>query len=199
MQPGHWGRITIHYRLIWDCVPFFFFASYDSQGLRWRYSNPTPHGVEVWWLFGMVILPFMFRKQGVIGRYIIFVLNKILFATIFWGQSIATVVLECFFYHYYIPTGVHSTSLSTIEELLRRKGSGSGLERREYGRRDPSRWPRGTLYPLQLALTSPTSGGLSESIARSPTQTTEFEFAYIPTVRKTFEKHSCDWLTPKRL
>jgi hypothetical protein len=29
--------------------------------------------------------------------------------------------------------------VSTIEELLERKGSGSGLESREYGRRDPSR------------------------------------------------------------
>jgi hypothetical protein len=37
--------------------------------------------------------------------------------------------------------------VSTIEELLGRISSGSGLENREYGRRDPSRWPRGTLYP----------------------------------------------------
>jgi hypothetical protein len=44
--------------------------------------------------------------------------------------------------------------VSTIEELLERKSSGSGLENREYGRRDPSRWPRGTLYPQNLALTS---------------------------------------------
>jgi hypothetical protein len=29
--------------------------------------------------------------------------------------------------------------VSTIEELLGRKSSGSGLEGREYGRRDPSR------------------------------------------------------------
>jgi hypothetical protein len=29
--------------------------------------------------------------------------------------------------------------VSTAEELLERKGSGSGLENREYGRRDPSR------------------------------------------------------------
>jgi hypothetical protein len=32
--------------------------------------------------------------------------------------------------------------VSTIEELLERKNSGSGLENREHGRRDPSRWPR---------------------------------------------------------
>jgi hypothetical protein len=48
-----------------------------------------------------------------------------------------------------------------------------GLERREYGRRDPSRWPRGTLYPQKLALTSPTSGGRSLGIVRLQTKTTE--------------------------
>jgi hypothetical protein len=64
----------------------------------------------------------------------------------------------------------------TIEELLERKSSGSGLENREYGHRDPSRWPRGTLYPQKLALTSPTSGGRSVGIVRSRTQATEFSF-----------------------
>jgi hypothetical protein len=34
--------------------------------------------------------------------------------------------------------------VSTIEELLGRKSSYFGLESREYGRRDSSRWPRGT-------------------------------------------------------
>jgi hypothetical protein len=62
----------------------------------------------------------------------------------------------------------------TIEELLGRKSSGSGLESREYGRRDASRWPRGNLYPQKLSLTSPTSGGRSVGIVRSRTQTTEF-------------------------
>jgi hypothetical protein len=37
--------------------------------------------------------------------------------------------------------------VSTTEELLGRKSSGSGLESREYDRRDPSRRPRGALYP----------------------------------------------------
>jgi hypothetical protein len=36
---------------------------------------------------------------------------------------------------------------STTDELIGRNSSGSGLESREYGRRDSSRWPRGTLYP----------------------------------------------------
>jgi hypothetical protein len=64
--------------------------------------------------------------------------------------------------------------VSTIEELCDRKSSDPGLENRKYGRRDPSRWPRGTFYPQNLALTSPTSGGRSVGIVHSPTQTTEF-------------------------
>jgi hypothetical protein len=64
--------------------------------------------------------------------------------------------------------------VSTTEELLERKNSISCLENPEYGNRDPSRWPRGTLYPLKLALSSPTSGGRSVGIVRSRTQATEF-------------------------
>jgi hypothetical protein len=48
----------------------------------------------------------------------------------------------------------------------------SDLESREYGRRYPSRWPRGSLYPQKLALTSPTSGGRSVDIVLSRTQAT---------------------------
>jgi hypothetical protein len=66
--------------------------------------------------------------------------------------------------------------VSTIEELLGRNSSGSGLENREYGRRDSSRWQRGTLYPQQLTLTSSTSGGRSVGIVRSRTQAMEFSF-----------------------
>jgi hypothetical protein len=69
--------------------------------------------------------------------------------------------------------------VSTIEELLKRKSSCIGLENREYGHRNPSRWPRGTLYPKKkLALTSPTSGSLSVCIIRSWTQATEFSFSF---------------------
>jgi hypothetical protein len=55
-----------------------------------------------------------------------------------------------------------------------KKSSSSGLEIREYGRRDPSHWPRGTLYPKKLALTSPTSGSRSVGRARLRTKATEF-------------------------
>jgi hypothetical protein len=54
------------------------------------------------------------------------------------------------------------------------KSSGSCLYNWEYGRRDPSRWPRGTLYPQKLAITSPTSGSRSVGIVRSRTQTMKF-------------------------
>jgi hypothetical protein len=64
--------------------------------------------------------------------------------------------------------------VSTTEELLGRNIRGSGLEYREYGRGNPLRWPRDTLYPQKLALTSPTSGGRSVGIVRSRTKATEF-------------------------
>jgi hypothetical protein len=68
--------------------------------------------------------------------------------------------------------------VSTIEELLGRKSSGSGLENLEYDLKDPSRWQRGTLYPQKLALTSPSSGGSSVGVVRSLTQATEFNPFY---------------------
>jgi hypothetical protein len=64
--------------------------------------------------------------------------------------------------------------VSTTEKLLGRKSSGSGLENREYGSRDPSSRPRGILYQQKLVLTSPTSGGRTAGIVRSRTQTKEF-------------------------
>jgi hypothetical protein len=48
------------------------------------------------------------------------------------------------------------------------------LESLKYCCRSPSRWPRGTLYRQNLALTSPTSGGRFIGIVRSQTQATEF-------------------------
>jgi hypothetical protein len=64
--------------------------------------------------------------------------------------------------------------VSTTEELLGRKSSGSAPENRECGRRDPSRWQRDTLYLQKLALTLPTSDGSSVIIVPSRTQATEF-------------------------
>jgi hypothetical protein len=40
----------------------------------------------------------------------------------------------------------------------------------------PFRWPRDILYPLKLALTSPTSGGRSVGVVRLLTKATEFVF-----------------------
>jgi hypothetical protein len=56
-----------------------------------------------------------------------------------------------------------------IEELFEWKSSGFGKENRINDRRDPLRWPCDTLYPLKLALTSPTSCGRSVGIVRMRT------------------------------
>jgi hypothetical protein len=63
--------------------------------------------------------------------------------------------------------------VSTIQELLGRKSRGSGLESRDYGRMDPSRWPQ------KLTLTSPSIGGRSVGIVRSRTLATEFINTYL--------------------
>jgi hypothetical protein len=55
----------------------------------------------------------------------------------------------------------------------------TSLEIREYSYRDPSRWPRGALYPQKLALTSPTNGSRSVGIVRSRTQVTEVFIPYL--------------------
>jgi hypothetical protein len=73
--------------------------------------------------------------------------------------------------------------VSTIEELLEKKSNGSCLERREYGRRDPSRWPLSTLYQQKLAITSPTSDGRSVGIVRLRTQATELIIIIIIIIR----------------
>jgi hypothetical protein len=59
--------------------------------------------------------------------------------------------------------------VTTIQELLGRKSSGSSLENREYGRRDLPRDYATPLYPQKLAVTSPTIGGRSVGIVRSRT------------------------------
>jgi hypothetical protein len=63
--------------------------------------------------------------------------------------------------------------VSTIEELLGRKSSGSGLEGREYCHGEASSWPRCTFYSQKLALSLLTSGGRSVGIVRSRTQATK--------------------------
>jgi hypothetical protein len=63
--------------------------------------------------------------------------------------------------------------VSTTDELLGRKSSGSGLDSREYVLCTDHEIP---LYPRKLAFTSPTRGSPSVGIVHSLTQTTEFVF-----------------------
>jgi hypothetical protein len=48
-----------------------------------------------------------------------------------------------------------------------------GLENEINGRGNPLRWPRDTIYPQKLALTSPTNGGRSVGIVLLLTEATE--------------------------
>jgi hypothetical protein len=80
--------------------------------------------------------------------------------------------------------------VSTIEELFERKSSFSGLESREYGSMDPSRWPRGTIYPQKLTLSSPTSVNRSVNLVRPQTRVTEFVLSFVCEQR---QKLHVDW------
>jgi hypothetical protein len=71
--------------------------------------------------------------------------------------------------------GPPSLVSKTTEELLVRKSSGSGLESRDYGFKGSSALTtRHTSIRINLALTSPTSGGCAVGIVLSRTQATEF-------------------------
>jgi hypothetical protein len=68
--------------------------------------------------------------------------------------------------------------VSSAEELLGRNSSGSGLENREHGHGDPLCWPRDTLCPQKLALTSPRSRVRLVGIVRLRAKATEFVFLF---------------------
>jgi hypothetical protein len=65
-----------------------------------------------------------------------------------------------------------------IEELLERTIAAPVYKTEINGRGDLLRWPRDTLNPLKLALTSPTSGGGSVGIVRWRTEAQEFVCYY---------------------
>jgi hypothetical protein len=70
----------------------------------------------------------------------------------------------------------------TTEELLEGKVAAPVLKIDVNDHGNPLRWPRDTLYPQKLALTSPTSGGRSVSIVRLRTKATEFSLVFRVTV-----------------
>jgi hypothetical protein len=77
--------------------------------------------------------------------------------------------------------GIERRTLSfvvTIEELLGRNISDSGLESQEHCHGDPLCWPCDTLYPQKMAITAPTSIGRSVGIVRSRIKAAEFLFVY---------------------
>jgi hypothetical protein len=89
--------------------------------------------------------------------------------------------------------------VSTIEELLGRNSSSSDLESWEYGRRDPSRWPLGSLCPQKLALSSPTSGHRLVCILRLRTQATDFSLVFGVYTYMNTSKVACSSLSVRLL
>jgi hypothetical protein len=59
--------------------------------------------------------------------------------------------------------------LSLVRSYLNEKVAAPVLKTEINGRGDPLRWPRDTLYPQKLSLTSLTSGGRSVGIVRMRT------------------------------
>jgi hypothetical protein len=92
----------------------------DSQNMTWHLRNEVPSGWPPLWSGGEIFWLQIQRS---------------------WVRFLA------------LPDCVSSSCLergplslmSTIEELLERKSSGSGIRTWEYGRRDPPRWPHDTL------------------------------------------------------
>jgi hypothetical protein len=68
--------------------------------------------------------------------------------------------------------------MRTVEELLGRKSSGSGLENREYCCRDLLCCPCNVLYLQKLALTLSASGCHLVGTVRSQTKATDFVFVF---------------------
>jgi hypothetical protein len=68
--------------------------------------------------------------------------------------------------------------MSTTEELLKRKSSGSGLENRDCGCKDPPRWPGDTPL-LAKVCTNVADKRRSVGIVRSRTQDTEFLVSFL--------------------
>jgi hypothetical protein len=69
----------------------------------------------------------------------------------------------------------------TTEELLETKNSGSGLENRDRGRRDPPRWPRETSPSAKVGTNyadKRLSLGMTVGILRSQTKATKFVSLY---------------------
>jgi hypothetical protein len=108
------------------------------------------------------------------------------FSVVYWSEFLATeseVRVRFSALPYILRSSVSRTGSTQSREYswgaIWKKNSSSGLENREFGRSDPSRWPPDTLYPQKLALTSPASGGRSVGIVLSRTRATEFIFLLV--------------------
>jgi hypothetical protein len=80
------------------------------------------------------------------------------------------------------------TGIALLFTLLGRNSSSSGLEIQEYGRRDLLHWPRDTLYPQKLTLTSPITSARLVGIVRSQTKDMGVFICCFATLNRHFQK-----------
>jgi hypothetical protein len=90
-------------------------------------------------------------------------------------------ILLSFYYTFILVCLIHSTKIilkylsgTGLRSYLNGKVAAPIYKTEINGRGDSLRWPRDILYPLKLALTSPTSGVRSVGIVRLWTKATEF-------------------------
>jgi hypothetical protein len=80
--------------------------------------------------------------------------------------------------NYGVLNGVHSASWEQLRSYLNEKVAAPVYKTEINGGGNSLRWPRNTLYPQKLALTSRTSGGLSFGIVRLRIKATEFIYYF---------------------
>jgi hypothetical protein len=156
--------------------PFKFFKIHRNKKIIKIYRLPLWSSGQCSWLHNGDVLCFLWGTNWI---YICYVEER---RPLLWssGQSSWLQIRRSGFdsRHYQKNSGRSGTGTIQPREYnwgaTWSKRSGPCLEIWEYGRIDPSRWPRGTLYPQKLALTSQISDGRSVGVVRSRTQTMEF-------------------------
>jgi hypothetical protein len=114
-------------------------------------------------------------QMGVYFRLVFFVATSLCFVR--WATHL-TVCVVCWFCRKKEKDRMKIQCVNNYPFLTCICFSDSGLENWDYGRGDPLRWPRDTLYQLKLALTSPAGCGRSVGIVRLWAKNTEFFFMF---------------------
>jgi hypothetical protein len=158
---------------VWPLYHLFSFSVLPGQSSNNSWQAASLSELDTCWYWLLLICPLWViltalelpTMKGSLSWYLAPVVKFILFQNSFWCEldRLCGLVVRVSGYRSRGPSLILGATrflwevvglergplslVSTTEELLERKSSGSGLEIREYGCRDPSCWPRGALYP----------------------------------------------------